>query len=69
MIMLPHQQRVVDERNELLEKATKLYDFMDDENPVWGKIDSAEKERMTRQHGHMIKYAEVLDERIAAFTK
>ena len=67
--MLQHQQRLVEERNELLVKTAKLYDFIDDENPVWGKIDPAEKKRMKRQHEHMIKYAKVLDERIAAFTK
>ena len=67
--MLPHQQRVVDERDELVSKAAKLYDFIDDENPVCGQLEPAEKERLTRQHSLMVQYAEVLDDRIAAFAK
>lgn len=65
--MLPHQQRVVDERNDLVDKMAKLYDFIDEENPIFSKLDEAEKERLIRQHGYMSKYAETLDERIAAF--
>lgn len=67
--MLPHQQRVVDERNELVSKMAKLYDFIDEANPIFSKLDDAERDRLVRQHGHMTRYAEVLDERIAAFAK
>ena len=69
MIMLPHQQRVVDERNELVEKIEKLNKFIDYKNPLWKQIDPDEKDRLIQQYRHMIKYAEVLDARIAAFAE
>ena len=47
----------------------KLYDFIDEANPIFSKLDDAERDRLVRQHGHMTRYAEVLDERIAAFAK
>ena len=69
MIMLPHQQRVVDEKNELVEKIEKLNKFIDYKNPLWKQIDPDEKDRLIQQYRHMIKYAEVLDARIAAFAE
>ena len=65
--LLPHQQRVVAERDELVGKLSRLYDFVDDDNQVFSKLDDAEKDRLRRQLGHMTGYAEVLGERIAAF--
>jgi len=65
--LLPHQQRVVTERDELVGRLSRLYDFVDDDNPVFSKLDDEEKSRLRRQLGHMTGYAEVLGERIAAF--
>lgn len=69
MIMAKHlheyQQRVVDERAELGAKRDKLSAFCDTEK-FWA-LDPAEQGRMLRQLTAMNDYAEVLDERIAAF--
>jgi len=67
MAFLPHQQRVIDEKRELDDKAKKLSDFIE-LNPMFETIDEAEKERMTLQKNIMWKYSEILGLRIAAFT-
>ena len=41
--MQPHQQRVIDEKNELDDKATKLSAFIG-ENPLFEKLDAAEQD-------------------------
>jgi hypothetical protein len=61
----PHQQRVVDERAELVDKATKLQGFFD--TPVFSGLDIAEQGRMRAQLAAMNTYADILTERIAAF--
>lgn len=66
MAMQPHQQRVVDERDDLVEKLGKLGDFVAS-NPIFKKLPSDEQERLLAQHGFMSEYARVLSERIAAF--
>lgn len=64
---LPHQQRVVEERSELSEKATKLNDFIGN-NPLFQKIESDdEKEDLKVQLDIMYQYIEVLDRRINRF--
>jgi len=63
----PHQQRVVDEKNELDEKATKLSAFIG-ESPVFVTLDPEEQERMQVQNDLMWQYSEVLGQRIAAFS-
>jgi hypothetical protein len=63
--MQPHQQRVVDEKKELDEKASKLSDFIG-LNPMFDKIDSEEQERLKEQNDIMWQYSEVLGRRIAA---
>jgi len=67
MTFLPHQQRVIDEKRELDEKAAKLSVFIDS-NPMFGKLDPAEKERMKEQSAIMWKYSDILSQRIAAFS-
>jgi len=64
--MLPHQQRVVDEKKELDEKATKLSDFIGT-NPIFDSIDAAEQERLKEQCEIMWEYSEILGRRIDAF--
>ena len=66
--MLPHQQRVVDEKNELDVKAKALSNFIG-LNPVFADIDAEEQERLKEQCEIMWEYSEILEKRIAAFTK
>lgn len=61
----PHQQRVVDERVELVDKATKLAAFFD--TPIFSGLDAAEQGRLRAQLVAMNTYADILTERIAAF--
>lgn len=63
--MLPHQERVVTEKNELEDKVTKLVAFF--ETDFFSKIDKDEQERLKRQSGFMQSYLEVLEERISNF--
>lgn len=63
----PHQQRVVDEKAELDDKATKLSEFIGT-NPIFETLDPAEQERMKEQCEIMWQYSEILGKRIAAFT-
>lgn len=67
--LLPHQWRVVEERDELTGRIARLYDFADEENPVFTALDSEEQGRLRRQLTYMTAYANVLDERIAAFQR
>lgn len=64
--MAPHQQRVIDEKTELDERANKLSDFIGN-NPLFERIDPAEQERMKVQNDIMWQYSEILGARIAAF--
>jgi hypothetical protein len=64
--MLPHQQRVIDEKAELDERATKLSNFIST-CPVFESLDPAERERMKEQCEIMWQYSEILGKRIAAF--
>jgi len=66
MIMLPHQQRVVDEKTELDEKLQKLNVFILT-SPLFAQLQDEEKERLQRQFSIMRDYTSVLGERIAAF--
>lgn len=64
--MVPHQQRVVDEKKELDKKANALSQFIG-RNHVFGKLDPAEQERLKEQNEIMWQYSEILGKRIAAF--
>ena len=66
--MLPHQQRVVDEKTELDIKAKALSNFIGN-NPIFADIDAEEQERLKEQCEIMWQYSEILDKRIAAFAK
>jgi len=63
--MLPHQQRVVDEKTELDEKLTKLEAFF--KTAIFMGLDSKEQDRLMRQSTYMNSYSEVLRERIDNF--
>ncbi len=65
--MLPHQQRVVDEKNELDEKLTKLTSFINSEKFTEIVASEDERGRLVCQEEAMKYYSEILAERIAAF--
>ena len=64
--MKPYQERVIEEKKELDERATKLSDFIG-LSPEFEKIDPEEQERMKVQNDLMWQLSEVLGERIEAF--
>ncbi|XYJ11802.1 crAss001_48 related protein [Telluria sp. B2] len=69
-LLPPHQQRVIDERRELDEKADKLAIFIstrDEEGSVFGNLPGDEQMRLCRQLEAMRGYSSILAERIAAF--
>lgn len=61
----PHQQRVVQEKQELDEKIVKLEAFFGTD--TYATLEEAEQYRLRRQIGHMTLYSCVLGDRIAAF--
>ena len=63
--MQPHQQRVVEEKNQLGERLQKLSDFLMKGKPDF--IDDAEWQRLNDQHMHMNEYHEILIDRINHF--
>lgn len=63
----PHQQRVVDEKRDLDERATKLDAFF--ATPIFTGLDTSEQGRLREQLGYMRNYSDILGERIAAFAK
>lgn len=64
--LAPHQQRVVDEKTALDEKATALTNFIG-LSPIFETLDAAEQERLREQNDVMWQYSEILGARIAAF--
>lgn len=64
--MQPHQQRVVDELNELQVKIDALSNFID-ANDSFKNLDWDEKVRMVLQRNAMKSYADILQQRISAF--
>lgn len=61
-----YQQRVIVEKRELDEKATKLSNFIG-LSPTFEDIDAKEQERLREQCEIMWQYSEILGKRIAAF--
>ena len=64
-MMQPHQQRVVDEYNELVMRTTALGVFFGKD--TFQRLDQAEQERLNKQWKLMQQYGEVLAERIEHF--
>lgn len=62
----PHQQRVVDEKKDLDDRAKKLSDFIGN-NPMFESLPADEKERLRLQNDIMWQYSEVLGQRIEHF--
>lgn len=63
--LAPHQQRVVDEKQELDDKREKLIAFYS--APIFHGLPESEQTRLLRQGVAMRTYSEILAERIAAF--
>jgi hypothetical protein len=63
--MAPHQQRVVEELEQLRERRDKLGLFW--QNPLFKALPTDEQERMGRQFDIMVQYERVLQERIDHF--
>ena len=65
--LAPHQQRVVDEHAECLERLRKLRAFIGDAKGPFRQLDDAERHRLMHQEDVMTELAMVLAERVAAF--
>lgn len=63
--MQPHQQRVVDEKDELAEKLTKLNSFIG--GTIYDSLSVDERNRLCRQAAVMKDYLDILNDRINAF--
>ena len=64
-----HQARVIQEREELVTKWTKLGQFIDEKNDTYRELPLMEKERLNLQAYLMGKYMTVLQDRIDYFTE
>jgi hypothetical protein len=63
---LPHQQRVIEEANELGVKIEALDVFVNS-NPIFHKLEINESERLRHQRFIMKSYFKILKERIDSF--
>ena len=61
----PHQQRVVEERTELIEKITKLHAFFNTE--IFDSLQEKDQNLLEKQVQLMMNYSDVLLERINRF--
>ena len=66
--MLPHEERVVVEKNDLDEKLVKLQDFIENSR-IFQALSEDDKELLERQQVIMLDYSHVLSERISGFIK
>ncbi len=64
--MKPHQQRVVQERDELQERTDKLGKFILD-GLIYETLSEEEQTDLSEQHYHMACYLEILNSRINRF--
>lgn len=67
VIYQPHQQRVVDEKNELDAKVVNLLEFISN-NPIYGTLDPKEQADLYMQLQQMMHYSDTLSRRIQRFT-
>ena len=68
LTLQPHQQRVIEEKDELDKKIAALGYFIG-ETPFFKNVDSAEQGRLLEQLRAMREYSEILDMRIQVFPK
>lgn len=62
----PHQQRVVEERDQLADRLGKLGDFILG-NPQYVELPPKEQQLLNDQHAAMSAYHAILGQRIAGF--
>jgi hypothetical protein len=62
----PHKLRVINERDELNERASKLQEFIL-RNPIFKSLAQEEKDDLSAQFNYMSLYLEVLESRIKRF--
>ena len=62
----PHQQRVINEKNELQDKFSKLGAFILD-NPIFPALDPEEQDDLQDQYVAMQTYLQILEKRINRF--
>jgi hypothetical protein len=62
--MQPHQQRVVEEKDALAEKLTKLNSFIG--GTIYDSLSADERNRLCRQAAVMKDYLDILNDRINA---
>lgn len=65
--MLAHQERVVQEKQELDDKIAKLSSFTNPNNDIFNALPEDEQVRLGRQLAVMAEYSSILSERINAF--
>lgn len=65
MEYLPHQQRVIEERDSLQEKYDKLQNFFSTE--IYKKLEDEDQQLLSDQHFHMGQYLAILKQRIERF--
>lgn len=63
--LLPHQQRVVDERLELIEKLTKLHEFF--KTSIFNELQKEDQNLLDEQSQIMMNYSDILLKRINRF--
>lgn len=66
MTLQPHQERVIQERDDLVEKLNKLYDFTH-RNPLFNDLAREDADLLVEQAECMSRYADCLNKRIARF--
>ena len=64
-VLLPHQQRVVDEKMELDTKLNKLGEFLETE--IFKNLQKEDKELLKEQYDIMFNYSSILNRRIKRF--
>lgn len=66
-MLQPHQQRVIEEKEQLEERLAKLHGFIDGD--LYSTLDEAERSRLRQQRYYMSGYLQALRERVDAFTE
>lgn len=65
-LLLPHQQRIVDEKLQLDEKIVNLQKFIET-NTLFNELSDYEKHDLTQQFNTMLNYSVILQRRINRF--
>lgn len=66
-ILQPHQQRVVEEYDQLMERKQKLFEFVEVPNPIYPTLPPDEKKDLKDQWIAMTEYSQCLKRRIERF--